>query len=353
MTDANHAARRYADKYRITLMPTPSMKAVLFDEPGGPEGLYIGDAPTPAPTDEELLVRVAATALNRADLMQREGRYPPPPGASDILGLELAGTVEAVGAACEGWQVGDRILGLLPGGGYAEYAVLHHQMAMPVPGGMAFEAAAAIPEVFLTAYQALYWLGGLAVEQRVLIHAGASGVGTAAIQLAKRAGAHTYVTASAPKHRQCLELGADLTINYKEEDFAERVLDVTAGLGVDIIVDFIGASYFKQNIKSLAVDGRLVILSMLGGRTVDAVDLGSLFRKRAHVLTSTLRSRSLAYKIALTQDFTQTTLPFFDDLHIRPVIDSVYAWTDVQAAHRHMEANKNVGKIVLRITDEV
>ena len=328
------------------------MKAVLFDEPGGPEHLYLGEYPTPMPREDELLVRVAATALNRADLMQREGRYPPPPGASEILGLEVAGTVEAVGEACDEWQTGDRVFGLVPGGGYAEYAVLHRQMAMPVPERMTFEEAAAIPEVFLTAFQALYWLGGLDSERRVLIHAGASGVGTAAIQLAKRAGAHAYVTASAPKHRRCLELGADMTINYKEEDFADCVMDVTTGQGVDIILDFIGAPYFKQNVKSLALDGRLVMLSMLGGRTVEAVDLGSLFRKRAHVITSTLRSRSLAYKIALTQDFTKTVLSFFRNAHIMPVVDSVYEWTDVQAAHRHMEANKNVGKIVLRIAGE-
>ena len=158
--------------------------------------------------------------------------------------------------------------------------------------------------------------------------------------------------ASAPKHRQCFELGADLAINYKEEDFAERVRDVTSGQGVDIILDFIGASYFKQNIKSLAVDGRLVILSMLDGRTVDTVDLGTLFRKRVHLITTTLRSRSLAYKIALTQDFAKTMLPLFEDQHLRPIVDSVYAWTDVQAAHRHMEANKNVGKIILRVAGE-
>ena len=328
------------------------MKAVLFDEPGGAEGLYLGEHPTPTPGEDELLVRVAATALNRADIMQRKGRYPPPPGASDILGLELAGTVEAVGAACEGWEVGDRVFGLAPGGGYAEYAVLHHQMAMPIPEDLTFEEAAAVPEVFLTAFQALYWLGGLDAEQHVLIHAGASGVGTATIQLAKRAGAHAYVTASAPKHRRCLELGADLAINYKEEDFADAVMDVTTGRGVDIILDFIGASYFKQNIKSLALDGHLVILSMLGGRTVESVDLGALFRKRVHLITTTLRNRSLAYKIALTQDFAKTYLSLFKDAHLIPVIDSVYDWTDVQAAHRHMEANKNVGKIVLRIAGE-
>ena len=326
------------------------MKAVLISEPGGPEHLYLGDYPRPEPGEDELLVRVAATALNRADLMQREGRYPPPEGASEILGLELAGTVEAMGAACQGWDVGDRVFGLLPGGGYAEYAVLHYQMAMPVPPEMSFEAAAAIPEVFLTAFQALDWLGGLKEKQHVLVHAGASGVGTAAIQLAKRAGAHVYVTASAPKHRRCLELGADLTINYKEEDFAHRIQEMTSGYGVDIILDFIGASYFKQNISVLALDGRLIILSMLGGRIVEDVDLASLFRKRARVIATTLRSRSLAYKIALTQAFSKRWLPLFEDERLLPVIDSVYEWTDVQDAHRHMEANKNIGKIVLRVT---
>ena len=325
------------------------MKAVLLTAPGGAEQLYLGAYPTPEPGPDELLVRVAATALNRADLMQREGRYPPPKGASEILGLELAGTVEAMGAACEGWDVGDRVFGLLPGGGYAEYAVLHHQMAMPVPPAMSFEEAAAVPEVFLTAFQALYWLGGLEEEQHVLIHAGASGVGTAAIQLAKRASAHAYATASAPKHRRCLEMGADLVIDYKEDDFAERIQEVTSGYGVDIIVDFIGASYFKQNISSLAVDGRLIILSMLGGRMVESVDLGALFRKRAQVITTTLRSRSLAYKIDLTKAFSKKWLSFFESGHLVPVIDSVYDWADVQDAHRHMGANKNAGKIVLRV----
>ena len=326
------------------------MKAVLVKAPGGAEQLYLGDYPTPEPGEDELLVRVAATALNRADLMQREGRYPPPEGASEVLGLELAGAVEAMGAACQGWDVGDRVFGLLPGGGYAEHAVLHYQMAMPVPPEMSFEAAAAIPEVFLTAFQALYWMGGLEEGRRVLVHAGASGVGTAAIQLAKRAGAHVYATASAPKHQRCLELGADLVINYKEEDFAHRIQEVTSGYGVDIILDIIGASYFKQNISVLALDGRFIILSLLGGRIVEDVDLASLLRKRAQVIATTLRNRSLAYKIALTEAFSKKWYSFFENEHLLPVIDSVYDWTDVQDAHRHMEANKNIGKIVLRVT---
>lgn len=326
------------------------MKAILVKAPGGAEQLYVGEYPTPEPGEGELLIRVAATALNRADLMQREGRYPPPPGASEILGLELAGVVEAMGAGCEGWNLGDRVCGLLPGGGYAAYAVLHHQMAMRVPPAMSFEKAAAIPEVFLTAFQALDWLGGLAEAQRVLIHAGASGVGTAAIQLAREAGARVYVTASVSKHQRCLDLGAGLAIDYKTEDFARRIQEETSGYGVDIILDFIGASYFKQNVSALAVDGRLVILSMLGGRRVEDVDLASLFRKRAQVITTTLRSRSLAYKIALTQAFSKKWLPLFEEERLLPVVDSVYEWIHAPAAHRHMEANKNVGKIVLRVT---
>ena len=325
------------------------MKAVLVREAGGPENLYLGDAPRPKPADNELLVRVQATALNRADLLQRQGAYPPPKGASDILGLELAGTVVEVGAACEGWAVGDRVCGLLPGGGYAAYAVLPAPMAMPVPAILSFEEAAAIPEVFLTAFQALCWLGQLQEGERVLIHAGASGVGTAAIQLARAIGAVPYVTASAPKHDACLALGAEAAIDYKTEDFAARIADLTDGQGADVILDFIGASYFEANIQSLARDGRLVILALMGGRTVEAVDLRSLFAKRAHLLFTTLRSRSLAYKIDLTQAFASRMWPLFEEGRLKPVIDTVMDWQDVQEAHRRMEANKNIGKIVLRV----
>lgn len=327
------------------------MKAVLFDQPGGPEHLYVGDAPRPEPAADELLVGVEATALNRADLLQREGAYPPPNGASDILGLEVAGTVAEVGSSCKGWTVGDRICALLPGGGYAEYAVVPQQMAMRIPGTLSFEEAAAIPEVFLTAFQALFWLGDLKGNERVLIHAGASGVGTAAIQLARAVGATPYVTASAPKHEACLALGAEAAIDYKTEDFAHRIAKLTDGKGADVILDFIGASYFDANIQALARDGRLVILALMGGRTVDSVDLRSLFAKRAHILFTTLRSRSLSYKIDLTQDFARRMLPLFDEGKLQPVIDSVMAWQDVQKAHRRMGANENIGKIVLRVNE--
>ncbi len=329
-------------------MPS-TMQAVVIGQPGGAEPLRIDEAPKPAPGPEELLVRVHATALNRADTMQRKGNYPPPEGASPIMGLEMAGTVEAVGERMVNWNAGDRVCGLLAGGGYAEYATIHHEMAMAVPPGLSLEEAAAIPEVFLTAYQALHWLGALEAEEHVLIHAGASGVGTAAIQLARLADAHAYVTASAPKHEVCRELGAETTIDYKTEDFADRIADLTDGRGVDLIIDFIGAPYFDANLRALAVDGRLVLLATLGGSRVETVDLRRFFRKRVQLFASTLRARSPDYKIRLTQDFAGYALPQFVDGDLRPVIDRVYDWTEVAEAHRRMENNENAGKIVLRV----
>lgn len=325
------------------------MQAIRVKEPGGPEQLELGSFPKPEPGDDELLVRVRATALNRADLLQREGKYPPPPGASPLLGLEMAGVVEATGAHSDGWAVGDRVCGLLPGGGYAEYAVVHKDQAMRIPGALSFEEAAAIPEVFLTAYQALYWHGGLGAGQHVLIHAGASGVGTAAIQLVRVAGAHPYVTASGPKLDVCRALGAEAAVDYRTEDFAPRIRAVTDGYGADLIIDFIGAPYFKQNIEVMATDGRLVILATLGGAQVEALNLRSLFSKRGQVITSTLRSRTEAYKARLVAAFAEQSLPLFADGRLKPVIDRVFDWEEVAEAHRYMGDNRNVGKLVLRV----
>ena len=330
-------------------MNAETMRVVLVDAPGGPEQLRLGDHPKPTPAADELLVRVRATALNRADLMQREGKYPPPEGATPILGLEMAGTVEAVGPDVQGWREGDHVCALLDGGGYAEYVALPHQMAMPVPDGLSFEEAAAIPEVFLTAFQALHWIGQMEAGEQVLIHAGASGVGTAAIQLARAAGARPMVTASGGKLDRCRALGADVAIDYEHEDFAARILEATDGHGADVILDFIGAPYFEPNLNALALDGRLVLLAMLGGSRLGGLDLRQLFKKRASFFTSTLRSRSRAYKIRLTEAFTREALPRFADGTLRPVIDQVLAWADAQAAHERMEANQNVGKIVLRV----
>jgi NADPH:quinone reductase-like Zn-dependent oxidoreductase len=224
-----------------------NMKAILVKEPGDVDQLYIGEFPKPEPREGELLVKVKATALNRADLLQRRGKYPPPPGASTVIGLEMSGVVEDVGPRSSGWRPGDRVFGLLPGGGYAEYAVIHERMAVLIPENLSFEEAAAIPEVFLTAFQTLFWLGKLMEGERVLIHAGASGVGTAAIQLVREAGATSIVTASSKqKLEACRRLGAEIIINYKEGPFAPKILDTTEGRGVDLILDFVGAPYWRN-----------------------------------------------------------------------------------------------------------
>ncbi|RME99184.1 MAG: NAD(P)H-quinone oxidoreductase [Bacteroidetes bacterium] len=326
------------------------MKAIQYTTGQGPEGLYLGDYPDPQPTAEELLVEVHATALNRADLLQCAGKYPPPPGASPLLGLEVAGTVVGWGPAVQGFTEGERVCGLLAGGGYAERVVLPASLAMRIPQNLSFTEAAAIPEVFLTAFQALYWLAKLRPGERILIHAGASGVGTAAIQLAQFIGAkQIIVSASAPKHEFCLKLGAHATIDYQNEDFAARVAELTAGQGVDVLIDFVGGPNFVPNLEVLAMDGRLVMLAFLGGTKVEQLKLLPILRKRLHIMGSTLRNRPLAYKAQLTADFQRHCWAAFLDGRLRPVIDRVYPWEEVAEAHRYMAANKNRGKIVLKV----
>ncbi len=326
------------------------MKAILIKSFGEAEQLYLGKAPTPSPLPHEILVKVQATALNRADTLQRRGYYPPPQGASEILGLEIAGIVAEVGSAVTKWKAGDEVFGLLPGGGYAEYAAIHEDMAIEKPGYLSFQEAAALPEVFLTAFQALKWLGKLQPQESILIHAAASGVGTAAIQLAKAMqAAHIFATASATKHEVCKNLGADTVIDYKSQRFEDIIQANTNAKGVHLIIDFIGAPYFNRNLDSLALDGKLVMLAMLGGMNRAEVDFGKILSKRLQVLGSTLRARNQAYQIALTKDFWAYTSPLFAEKKLRPVIDSVMDWQDVVAAHQRMEANQNTGKIVLTL----
>ncbi len=330
----------------------PQMQAIQVGEPGNPEDLVLSTYTKPEPDRKELCVQVAATAVNRADTLQRRGKYPVPEGASPVLGLEIAGVVEHVGKECEHFQPGDRVFGLIPGGGYAEYAVIHEDMAMPVPENLSLEEAAAIPEVFLTAYQGLQWLGQLAKGERVLIHAGASGVGTAAIQMAYEMGAHILVTASGAKHHACIALGASETIDYQQHDFAESVQNISNGEGVDVILDFIGASYLERNIDILRTDGRLVVLGSMGGAKASSFNMGKLLVKWLTITGSTLRSRPLDYQIRLTQDMASFALPLFRDNRLKPVIDSIYPLSQAGEAHARMEANKNIGKIVLKVTDE-
>ncbi|MGB9753420.1 MAG: NADPH:quinone oxidoreductase [Roseiflexus castenholzii] len=322
------------------------MKAILFDTPGAPDVLQYGDAPDPTPGPDELLVRVRATAVNRADLLQRRGVYAPPPGASPILGLELAGEVVTPTGQ---WRAGDRVMAVVTGGGYAELAVVPAGMAMRIPENLSFEEAAAIPEAFLTAFLNMFTLSALQAGETVLIHAGASGVGTAAIQLARVAGARVFATAgSAEKLALCRELGAELVINYREESFAMRVLEATGGRGVDLILDFVGAPYWQQNTAALALDGRLQLIGFLGGST-GQIDLGPIMTKRLRVTGATLRRTPLSQKIALTADFVAFAHDRLARGELRPIIDTIYPLRNAAEAHRVMEANRNAGKLVLRV----
>lgn len=324
------------------------MKAVLVEEES--RHLYLGEYEKPHHSDQELLVKVKATALNRADLLQRQGGYPPPEGASPIMGLEMAGVVEEVGDNVEGWIPGDRVFALLPGGGYAEYAVVPAGMAMRVPDDLSFEEAAAIPEVFLTAYMNLFWLGGLKAGHTVLIHAGASGVGTAATQLVREAGGTSITTAGTEEKRAfSRELGASGAIDYKAGPFEPAVKEKTDGRGVDLILDFIGAPYWEQNLRSLAVDGRLIIIGTMGGTKIDGLNLGQLLRRRLQVIGTALRSQTVEKKTELTREFAEFALPRFEDGCMKPIIDSVWNWEDVNEAQQHMAENQNTGKIVLRL----
>jgi tumor protein p53-inducible protein 3 len=327
------------------------VKAVLMSGLGGIEFLSIGEHPDPEMKEDELLVRVRATALNRADLLQRRGKHPPPKGVPNILGLEMAGEVVDAGHLTGDWKVGDRVCALLPGGGYAELVSIPAELAMRIPPNLSFEQAAAIPEVFLTAFQNLFNVAGLSRGQMVLVHAGASGVGTAAIQLIREAEARSLVTAgSAGKIDQCLRLGAGAGWNYKDGPFAPWVAEKTGGRGVEIVLDFVGAPYFEQNLACLATDGKMVVVGTLGGTEVTNFSLRTLMSKRLQIAGAGLRSMDTARKIALTRKFAEFALPRFADGRMIPILDTVFDWAEVGKAHERMEANANVGKIVLRVS---
>ncbi len=322
------------------------MKAILIDQPGEPDVLHLGDAPDPKPGADELVVRVRAAGVNRADVLQRRGFYPPPEGASPILGLELAGEVQTPAG---NWKAGDRVMAVVTGGAYAQLAAIPAGIAMRIPQSFTYEQAAAIPEAFLTAYLNLFTLGKLQRGDSVLIHAGASGVGTAAIQLARAAGVRVLTTAgSDEKLAHCQELGAEVAINYKQAAFAERVLEATGGAGVNAVLDFVGAPYWAGNLASLAVGGRLMLIGFLGG-SFGQLDLGPTMSKSLTVMGTTLRRTPLPQKSTLTQAFAQFAMPRFESGELKPVIDSIYPWDQASEAHRAMEENRNIGKILLRM----
>jgi len=325
------------------------VKAIVFDQPGDESVLRVGDVPAPALAPGCLRLRVVATAVNRADLMQRQGLYPPPPGASEILGLECAGEVIELGAGVTGWRVGDRAMALLAGGGYAEQVVVHAGSAMPVPAGLELERAAALPEVSLTVFLNVFQLGGLQPGGWALVHGGGSGIGTAAIQLVKQAGAQILVTAgSDEKCARCVELGADVAVNYRSGDFAKAAHEATGGRGVDVVLDSIGAAYLDANLRSLAVGGRLVLIGLMGGAKAE-IGLGALLVRRLSVIGSTLRARPVEEKAEIVRGF----LARFGDALARgaigPVVDRVLPLAEAAEAHRAMKASEHFGKIVLRI----
>jgi putative PIG3 family NAD(P)H quinone oxidoreductase len=325
------------------------MKAVVLREHGGPEVLQIEDVPSPICGAEDILVSVAATALNRADLLQRMGFYPNPfPQGPEIPGLEFAGTVKAVGERVTTWKVGDKVMGIVSGGAYAEELVLHERQAMAVPSGTSLNDAAAIPEVFITAWDALVVQGGLTSGRWAMVHAGASGVGTAAIQICTAIGARIIVTCSSGKVQSCKNLGAHVVVDYTTQDFVEEVQRATNGAGVDVILDVIGGDYVERNIASLAVKGHIIQVGVMAGKPVP-FNVGLLLGKRASITGTVLRARSLEEKIAITQRFIAEMLPLFDTEAMTPVIDSRYAFSEIAQAHAHMASNANVGKIVIDI----
>lgn len=316
------------------------MKAILVPSPGGPEALVLGEAPEPVLREGELLVRVRATAVNRADLLQAAGKYPPPPGESELLGLEAAGVVEGTG---------ERVFFLLPGGGYAEKVAVPRSMLMPIPDRLSFEEAAAVPEAWFTAYLNLFREGALAAGEVVVLHAAGSGVGTAAIQLAKQAGARVAATVRSAAKAMALEaLGADLVVDTTARDFAEAVEERFGKASVGLVLDPVGGATLAGNVRLLARGGRLVLIATMGGGSAE-LDLRAVLTKRLRIVGSTLRARPLAEKADLTSAFVRDVLPGFADGRFRPLVDSVFPLERAADAHRRMASNANVGKIVLTV----
>lgn len=326
------------------------MRAVLISEFGGADVLRIGEAERPSPAAGQVLVKVAATSVNRPDIVQREGNYPPPRGDSEILGLEVAGTIEELGSGASGWSVGDRVMTLVGGGGYAEYAVACADHLIPVPETMSFEEAACVCETYITAYLNVFMIGGLSDGDSVLLHGGGGGVNTAAIHLCKTLtpNASVIVTASPGKVDRVKALGADLVIDYEAREFAEAIRAYTGKKGVQVILDHIGAAYLASNMKSLAVGGRLVIIGVTSGIEAE-LNLALMMVKRQQIIGSVLRSRSVPEKAAIVAEFTDEVLPLLADRKVVPLVHNVYGLEEAAQAHRDMEASAHFGKIVLSI----
>jgi putative PIG3 family NAD(P)H quinone oxidoreductase len=325
------------------------MKAVAVTAPGGPETMILTDVPDPHPGPGEVVLAVVATAVNRADIMQRKGFYPPPPGAPEWLGLEASGTVAEVGPGVTGWSVGDQACALLAGGGYAERVAVPAGQLLPVPPGVTLVDAAALPEVTCTVWSNVVMLAGLRPGETFLVHGGSSGIGTMAIQLARQVGATVAVTAgSAAKLARCAELGATILVDYRQQDFVEELRTATGGHGADVILDNMGAAYLPRNVTALATGGRLVVIGLQGGRT-GQLDLGTLLTKRASVHATSLRGRPAAEKAAVVAAVAEHVWPLIADGSVRPVIDRSFPLDQVADAHRWVEASSHVGKVLLTL----
>ncbi|MFD7390820.1 NAD(P)H-quinone oxidoreductase [Streptomyces sp. NPDC059852] len=323
------------------------MHAITITEPGGPEALVWDEVPDPVPGEGEVLVEVAAGAVNRADLLQRQGFYDPPPGSSPYPGLECSGRIAEVGPGVSGWAVGDEVCALLAGGGYAEKVAVPAGQLLPVPEGVSLTQAAALPEVVCTVWSNVFMIAHLRPGETLLVHGGSSGIGTLAIQLAKAVGAKVAVTAgSKEKLERCAELGADILIDYREQDFVEEIKEATGGAGADVILDIMGAKYLDRNIRALAVNGRLAIIGLQGG-VKGELNLGALLAKRAAITATSLRSRPLEEKAAIVAAVREHVWPLLKAGHVRPVVDREIPMNDAAEAHRVVEESGHVGKVVL------
>jgi NADPH2:quinone reductase len=324
------------------------MRCVEISTPGGPEVLVPVERPDPVPGDGEVLIAVAAAGVNRPDVLQRRGQYPPPRGASDIPGLEVAGTVAAIGDGVRDWQIGDRVCALVSGGGYATLCVAPAPQCLPIPAPLDFIAAAAVPETFFTVWTNVFDRGRLTSGETALFHGGTSGVGTTAVQLAAARGARVFATAGSDKKCRAIEaLGAERGINYRTEDFVAVVKELTGSRGVDLILDIVGADYFARNLSALAIDGRLVQIGLLGGTSTATLDLGEILRRRLTVTGSTLRARTVEEKGAIADALRREVWPLLDAARVKPVIARTFPLEEAAAAHRLMESSEHIGKIVL------
>ncbi len=325
------------------------MRAVVAREPGSPDVLAVVERPDPALGPADVLVDVAASAVNRADLLQRQGRYAPPPGATDVLGLECSGAVASTGSSVTGWQPGDHVCALLTGGGYASRVAVPAGQVMPVPEGVSLVEAAALPEVACTVWSNVFMVAHLQPGETLLVHGGGGGIGTFAIQLAHALGARVVTTAGTPeKLALCRSLGADVAVSYREEDFVVAVRDATDGAGADVILDNMGASYLGRNVDALATEGRLVVIGLQGGATAE-LDLGTLISKRAAVIATTLRARPADEKAAICAAVVEHVWPLVAEGRVRPVVHASYPLAEAAAAHAAVESSANLGKVLLTV----